>query len=147
MPATGYLLDINILVQILRGNALGQYIDNQFGIRSSLAACVISVVTVGEMFSLARYFKWGAPRINSLEGLLNRVPWIDINDRAIFQAYGEIDHYSVSHGISIGKNDAWIAATAHVTNMTLLTTDKDFDHLNPLFLKHIWIDPIRRPSQ
>ncbi|MEM9884972.1 MAG: hypothetical protein AAF849_03705 [Bacteroidota bacterium] len=29
----------------------------------------------------------------------------------------------------------WIAATAHVVDATLLTTDKDFDHLDQQFIK------------
>ena len=33
----------------------------------------------------------------------------------------------------MGKNDVWIAATAHVNGAILLTTDNDFDHLTPLF--------------
>jgi tRNA(fMet)-specific endonuclease VapC len=33
----------------------------------------------------------------------------------------------------MGKNDLWIAATAHVYEATLLTTDNDFDHLAPQF--------------
>jgi len=41
----------------------------------------------------------------------------------------------------MGKNDLWIAATAHVTGATLLTTDKDFDHLDPQFLVRVWINP------
>lgn len=28
----------------------------------------------------------------------------------------------------MGKNDLWIAATASVANVTLLTTDKDFNN-------------------
>lgn len=34
-----------------------------------------------------------------------------------------------------------IAATANVTTATLLTTDKDFDHLDPSYLSRVWIDP------
>ena len=41
----------------------------------------------------------------------------------------------------MGKNDLWIAATAMATGATLLTTDKDFDHLDPTFLTRDWIDP------
>jgi tRNA(fMet)-specific endonuclease VapC len=144
MPAAGYLLDTNILLQLLRGNAVGQHIDQRFGLRASLPACVISVVTVGEIFSLARKLNWGGRRVTLLKTLLDEMPWMDINDPAVLDAYGQIDHYSMSRGISIGKNDAWIAATAHVTKMTLLTTDKDFDHLDPMFLNRIWIDPDQR---
>ncbi len=41
----------------------------------------------------------------------------------------------------MGKNDVWIAATASVVEAVLLTTDADFDHLDPRFLKRIWLDP------
>ncbi|MEM1214116.1 MAG: nucleotide-binding protein, partial [Bacteroidota bacterium] len=36
---------------------------------------------------------------------------------------------------NMGKNDLWIAATASVLETTLLTTDKDFEHLHPHFLQ------------
>ncbi|WP_446725145.1 PIN domain-containing protein [Mucilaginibacter sp. SJ] len=38
-----------------------------------------------------------------------------------------------------GKNDLWIAATAALLGLTLVTTDKDFDHLHQIFMevKHI----------
>ena len=34
----------------------------------------------------------------------------------------------------MGKNDIWIAATAHILNLTLVTTDHDFDHLEDIFI-------------
>jgi len=40
----------------------------------------------------------------------------------------------------MSKNDLWIAATASVLNATLITTDKDFSHLENIFLKLIYID-------
>jgi len=36
---------------------------------------------------------------------------------------------------NMGKNDLWIAATAYVTEATLLTMDKDFEHLKDVYLK------------
>lgn len=36
---------------------------------------------------------------------------------------------------NMGKNDAWIAATAYAAQATLVTTDKDFDHLADTFFK------------
>ncbi len=126
MATTGFLLDTNVLIQLLRAKALGKYIGQQFNLRSSLSHCVISVVTVGEMQKLARSFGWGERRVSDMDALLKQVPWIDINDEAILHAYGEIDHYSDDNGRPMGKNDAWIAATASVSRMTLLTTDKDF---------------------
>ena len=40
----------------------------------------------------------------------------------------------------MGKNDLWIAATAAVLDATLLTMDKDFNHLNDIFLTVNCID-------
>lgn len=41
----------------------------------------------------------------------------------------------------MGKNDLWIAATAHVTQSILITTDLDFNHLHKTFFEvaHIQI--------
>ena len=41
----------------------------------------------------------------------------------------------------MGKNDIWIAATAHASKATLLSTDKDFDHLDGVWLKRLYVDP------
>ena len=51
-----------------------------------------------------------------------------------------IDAHLQRTGRPLGKNDVWIAATAAVTGARLLTTDKDFDRLDPLFLSRDWID-------
>ena len=68
MPsASGYLLDTNILLHLLRGKELGQSIDQRFSLRSTIANCIIPVVTVGEMESLARKFKWGQDKITELK--------------------------------------------------------------------------------
>lgn len=76
---------------------------------------------------------------------------IDINHQQILKRYAEIDAFSqgkhasrkLPGGMSsrnMGKNDLWIAAAASVLNAKLLTTDKDFDHLNEEFLEVIYID-------
>jgi tRNA(fMet)-specific endonuclease VapC len=60
----------------------------------------------------------------------------------LLRTYGEIDADCTKGGCNMGKNDAWIAATARVTGMTLLTTDKDFDYAHSRsMLKRVWIDP------
>jgi len=35
----------------------------------------------------------------------------------------------------MGKNDLWIAATAAFHKFRLITTDKDFNHLDKVFIK------------
>lgn len=138
--STGYLLDTNILVHLIRGKTVGQTIDARFGLRGSLNRCIISVVTVGEMYSLARKWAWGPNKTTELQRLLGQLVWVDINHPDILNAYGELDDASNRAGRSMGKNDVWIAATTKVAGMTLLTTDGDFDHLNPTHLTRIRID-------
>ena len=139
--ATDYLLDTNILVALIRNNPLGRQIQARFNLRAFISRCMISVVTVGEMEKLAREFQWGNDKLTAMRGLLDQLIWIDINDPSIFQAYAEIDVFTDGQGRVMGKNDAWIAATAKASGSTLLTTDHDFDHLDPAFITRIWIDP------
>jgi predicted nucleic acid-binding protein len=40
----------------------------------------------------------------------------------------------------MGKNDIWIAATASIVDAKLVTTDKDFNHLQNNFLNLILIE-------
>lgn len=77
--STGYLLDTNILVHLIRGKTVGQTIDAHFGLRGSLNRGIISVVTVGEMYSLARNWAWGPNKTTELQRLLGQLVWVDIN--------------------------------------------------------------------
>ncbi len=138
---TTYLLDTNILVHLIRGKAAGLAIAANFGLRSSYAQCVISVVTVGEMYALARKWSWGSQKVAALDKLLAQVVWVDINHPDILSTYGELDDVSEKAGRKMGKNDLWIAATARASGTTLLTTDGDFDHLDPAHITRILIDP------
>jgi predicted nucleic acid-binding protein len=138
--STGHLLDTNILVYLLRWNAAGQTIDAHFGLRGALNRCVISIVTVGEMYSLVRQWAWGPKKTTELRRLLGQVVTVDVNHPAILEAYGELDDASNRAGRSMGKNDVWIAATAKAAGATLLTTDGDFCHLCPIHLTRIRID-------
>src|SRR5438105_215410 len=107
-----YLLDTNIVLALMRANRLGQFIEATYGLHASLSRSLISVVTVGEMLSLARQFGWGQEKVDALESLLNQLVWIDINDHQILDAHGELDHESRKVSRPMGGNDVWIAATA-----------------------------------
>ena len=66
---------------------------------------------------------------------------ISINDEEILQAYADTDTFSRKSGVRMGKNDLWIAATAQVYKVTLVTTDADFDHLHEVVLERLRILP------
>lgn len=109
---------------------------------------LISIVTKGELLALALKNNWGNRRINQLEQFLEQFFIIDISAEDILQEYARIDAFSqgklktISSNFSarnMGKNDIWIAATTSVVNATLVTTDKDFTHLDKHFFDLILV--------
>lgn len=136
-----YLLDTNVLVHYVRGGALQQQIEQTHQLFVTPEVPLLSYVTDAELRSLAIQFGWGPTKRTQLGYLLATFRRVRIEEPGILEAYAEIDSYSVGHGFELGKNDVWIAATAHVTGAVLLTTDKDFDHLDGKFLQRVWIDP------
>ncbi len=136
-----FLLDTSILLHLIRGNATGLAVDATYGLRASLQRPLISVITVGETLALARRLRWGTEKQQRLLELLGELVIVDIRREPILQRYAEIDTYLVQHGHKIGDNDTWIAATAAATGATLLTSDKDFDALDSVFLTRTYIEP------
>ena len=136
-----YLLDTNILVHLIRQDHTGQHIKDTYSPLLIDPRPLTSVVSGGELRSLAYQWSWGSAKkdqMNFLLGYLGRVP---VDTTEVQEAYAVIDAYSEQSGHSMGKNDVWIAAACHVTGARLVTTDRDFDHLHPNFLTRDWIDP------
>jgi len=129
------VLDTNILVHLLRGKFAGQMLERTYGISQRAPRAIISVVTKGELKSLAKKFEWGPDKRERLDMMLAGLPATDISHRSIHDAYAEIDFASLTLGVKMGKNDLWIAATAVVIDGVLLTTDADFNHLSPMSLQ------------
>lgn len=125
----------------VRGSALALRVEAVHNLLSSSDRPVISVVTEAEIRTLARELGWGEHRQQRMEDLLARFIAVPIPFANIIEAYVEISEFSRRTGRALGKNDLWIAATARVTGATLLTTDRDFDHLDPTRLSRVWIDP------
>ena len=143
---TRFLLDTNILVYYLRGNALGQWIETRYGLQKTPRASFLCEVSVGELYSLGLQNGWGKPKFDALETLLKDCVIVPINFEGVHQAYAQIDHFSQQPGPgssarNMGKNDLWIAAVAHVAQVPLLTCDKDFDHLHPDWISVEYVDP------
>ncbi len=139
-----YLLDTNILVIYIRDNEVTEFIDKKFTPLKKEFSPSISVVSYGELKSLAIQNNWGKRKLEDLDKLVKEVLVIDINSTDILNEYAEIDAFSqgrLNNRVSnftarnMGKNDLWIAATASVLEATLLTTDNDFDHLHEEFFE------------
>lgn len=144
-----YLLDTNILVIYGRDSKLADQIEKEYQLFNGHHNLAISVISLGELSSLAKQFKYGEKRITRLNKLVEDVFKIDINISEIIEKYGEIDAYSQGKledrslkmsSRNMGKNDLWIAATSAVYDLELITTDKDFDHLGDEYLKLKYID-------
>lgn len=136
-----YLLDTNILLAYVRQGLLFAWIEAQYALTTSAPTPSISIVTQGEIHALALRLAWGAAKQQRVNQLLNLFVAVPLPFGGVIDAYARIDHYCVQNGLVVGKNDLWIAATAHVTGATILTTDRDFDPLHGLFLRRDWVDP------
>lgn len=135
------LLDTNIVIHLIRGNEVARRVDSLFHLRHRLERPLISVVTVAEGLTLALQFGWGERKTSELEELFNELLIVDVHQERILRAYAEIADFARRHGRTLSHNDIWIAATAMATEARLITADRDFDPLDPGFLKRTWIDP------
>lgn len=145
-----FVLDTGIVLGYLLKAKYAEEIENNIKPFKSPNTAIICIVTKGEILSISKQRHWGEVKTHELEGLLARLPSVDISDGRIIDAYAEIDAYSqgklkgspLPDGMTsrnMGcKNDLWIAAVTFVTKATLLTTDADFDHLDGVYF------PVRR---
>jgi len=94
---------------------------------------------------------WGKEKWDILDAILKRFAIMEVNE-SLLETYIQIDAYSQRRNPSfqeygfatprnMGKNDLWIASTAALLGLTLVTTDKDFDHLHQVFMEVRHIKP------
>ncbi len=146
-----FVLDTGIVLGYARGAGYAEYVEKKFSPFSPPNIPLISVVSKGEIFSLAMQNGWGKNKLQALDELLRKLPLVDISDERIIREYADIDAYSLGRNAArplpagqmaqpMGKNDLWIAATASVLKAKLLTTDNDFDQLDGVFFEVVFID-------
>lgn len=142
------VLDTNILIHIVRGKNIAQQVSTYVKTIPD-HQLFISVVSIAEAESLVVQRKWAKPKVESLKEQLQKFICIDIenNNSIIMDAYVSIDAFSQgkktapdgknlnNSSRNMGKNDLWIAATAHALDAILLTTDGDFDHLHNIYFQ------------
>ena len=139
-----YIFDTNILLYFIRQHKVVGQIESNENPFSDENISMISIVSKAEILSIAHQSNWGESRRKKLNELLNEFLIIPIEADDIINMYAEIDAYSQGKlagkplpngGTSrnMGKNDLWIAASAFLTQATLITTDGDFDHLDGVY--------------
>ena len=138
-----YLLDTNILVHLVRKSPVKARVEEEFHLMDAQNTLLVSVVSLGEIRSLAIQNHWGQRRLDILEEILKQYLVADINSEDVIERYAEIDSFSQGKLLgrplgltarNMSKNDLWIAATASALEATLITTDTDFEHLDGVFL-------------
>jgi len=145
-----YILDTNIPILVVKNSKFAAFFENTYS-KDIAATFSISFVSLGELDSIIQQNQWGAKRIKQLNHILNKLIVIPLDNKDFIRNYGTIDAYSQGKlknkplpvGMSsrnMGKNDLWIAATALSIQATLITTDKDFDHLHQVFVQVHYVD-------
>lgn len=144
-----YLLDSNIIVIYSRDNDISKLIEEKYQLFSGNHRLFVSVVTLGEINAIIKKFQLGIKRQNNIHRILASINKIGINFAEIIDRYGDIDAFSQGKlankqvkftSRNMGKNDLWIAATSSVYDLVLITTDKDFNHLDGEYLRLEYID-------
>ena len=149
-----FLLDTNLLLGFIREAPWAIRARTEFKLGDRETMVFTSIVCKGEILALAEKRGWGSNRRARLEAVLAQIPTLDISRQTISAAYALIDAWT--HGkavtspqntppprpaVSMTQNDLWIAATAHASGATLLSTDKDFKHLHEIWFDFIYVDP------
>lgn len=146
-----YLLDTNLLVHYIRNSKIWQYVEDNYFPKGLTQCAFISEVSKGEILGFALVNGWEKAKTKQLAILLDTLEILHITDDEIKEKYAEIYAYSQSRhpnlrpaqqfsARNMGKNDLWIAATASVEDLPLLSTDRDFEHLDGVFLNFHYIN-------
>jgi tRNA(fMet)-specific endonuclease VapC len=141
-----YILDTNIWVHIIRKTPSVLSTLEEKEVFADKNNVFMSIVTAGELYTLAARNHWGVAKLGLLESIIDEIQTVPISRMDLVKKYAEIDIFSQGHhatfplpnGLSarnMGKNDLWIAATALLLEATLITTDNDFNHLSPFFIE------------
>ncbi len=154
-----FLLDTNMLLGLARKAPWARWAYSHFDLGGPDVIYFTSVVCVGELQALAEKFGWGRRRRTELDRLLEGLPALPIKEPDILAAYALIDAWSSGKqvkapgnasppksAVKMGKNDLWVAATAHAIGAILLSTDRDFDHLNGVWFRYERVDQAATPD-
>jgi tRNA(fMet)-specific endonuclease VapC len=142
------LFDTNIVLYIARTKIGFRLLDF---VNPEQKDIHISFASIAEIESFALQNNWGANKIQRLELLLDEAQVVKVDDM-LLKTYVDIDAFSQrkhpgfskyphSTPRNMGKHDLWIAATASLLNLQLVTTDNDFEHLHDTFLNLRQINP------
>ena len=119
-----YLLDTNVVLFATRQNSpSAAAIEQQFGLRASPFRPAICEVTVAELLAFAE--AWGPTRRKLLDEVIAELLVLPISRPEIHAQWAKVKSYARENGLAIQQdhNDIWIAATAKVAGLTVISSD------------------------
>lgn len=143
------LLDTNIILIYGRENERTRAIERDYGIFAKENDLFTSVAVLAEVRSFALRKQYGTRKLKAIQKIFERVRIIGVHFEEILDRYATIDAYSQGElpnvespftARNMGKNDLYIAATASVFDLSLVTTDRDFSHIHQTHLDLIYVD-------
>lgn len=135
-----YLLDTNILIAVLEGQApVRRHLED-----TPLASLRLSVIVLGELQFGAEESAYTERNRARLAELVQRLPLAGLDEETARQ-YARIRAHLEREGTPIGANDLWIAAQALSLGATLVTDNqREFQRVPDLVVEN-WSVAIRRP--
>jgi predicted nucleic acid-binding protein len=98
--------------------------------RIETASLAVSVVTVAEARAGYVGAGWSDARLAAAEDRLNRFRWIPVG-REHIDEWARLRVAARRKGVAISDNDLWVAATASVRRLVLVTCDRDHVRIAP----------------
>jgi len=128
MLGSNYLLDTNIVIEVLSGN---QQIAERI---NKLSVFFLSAIVLGELYVGVNRVSNRIKHEKKLLDFLGQCEVILV-DTMTSQKFGEISASLYKKGKPIPSNDIWIAATAMQHGLTLVTHDRHFHEVENLTLE------------
>lgn len=144
-----YIFDTNVVILFMKDWKIRQFLNKNYEPFKKGNKALLSIVTIGELKSLAQRNQWNTKRIQELKAYLEKFVIIDVSSEPMLDLYADIETFSQGRhqtkklntsARNMGKNDLWIAATTAITKAKLITMDKDFTHLDKVYFDLILIE-------
>jgi tRNA(fMet)-specific endonuclease VapC len=147
------IFDTNIVLAIIRLKKTFELLNF---LNPEKKKIYVNVAIEAELKSIALQNYWGQHKINKLDFFLDSFSFLEVT-KSLINTYVQIDSFSQRRNPeftkydfntpkNMGKNDLWIASTANLLNLELVTTDADFAHLHNVFLevRQINVDDLKQ---
>jgi len=92
---------------------------------------------------LAERNEWGPEKRSVLAVALDNLVTVNIESEALVEAYVDVDRACrgvIGGGRTLSQNDMWIASTALLCDLPLISSDKDFLPLHKRLIAVHWVD-------